>query len=122
MKNNINSQLPTGNSTPDNRRSKLTLITGAAGFIGFHLCKRVLESGDNVMGVDNLNDLNLKLARLKQLEGRKNFQFIKLDIANREGIERLFSENKFDVVANLAAQAGVRYSLKNPHAYIDRCI
>ena len=69
--------------------------------------------------MNNYYDINLKIARLKQIEGRKNFQFIKLDIANREGIERLFFENKFDIVVNLAAQAGVRYSLINPYAYID---
>jgi UDP-glucuronate 4-epimerase len=102
--------------------SKLILVTGAAGFIGFHLCKRLLNRGDAVVGIDNLNnyyDVNLKLARLKQIEDHKNFQFIKHDIANREGIRKLFLENKFDIVVNLAAQAGVRYSLVNPHAYID---
>lgn len=102
--------------------SKLILVTGAAGFIGFHLSKRLLARGEKVIGIDNLNDyydVNLKLARLKQIEDHKNFQFIKLDLANREEIGKLFSENKFDVVVNLAAQAGVRYSLKNPYAYID---
>src|SRR3990167_6848330 len=102
--------------------SKRILVTGAAGFIGFHLSKRLIARGNDVIGLDNINDyydVNLKLARLKQLEGHKNFRFIKLDIANREGIERLFSEHKFDVVVNLAAQAGVRHSLINPYAYID---
>lgn len=102
--------------------SKLILVTGAAGFIGFHLSKRLIARGEDVIGLDNLNDyydVNLKLARLKQIEGHKNFRFIKLDIANREEIGKLFSENKFDIVVNLAAQAGVRYSLVNPYAYID---
>jgi UDP-glucuronate 4-epimerase len=98
------------------------LITGAAGFIGFHLCKRLLEKGDYVVGIDNLNDyydVNLKLARLGLLEERQNFRFIRLDIADREGISELFSKEKFDIVVNLAAQAGVRYSLVNPYSYID---
>ena len=80
------------NSKLSTRNSKLVLVTGAAGFIGFHLCKRLLERGEEVIGIDNLNnyyDVNLKLARLKQIEGHNNFQFIKLDIANREEIERL---------------------------------
>ena len=83
---------------------------------------RLLARGDKVIGIDNLNnyyDVNLKLARLKQLEGHKKFRFIKLDIANRVEIGKLFSEDKFDIVVNLAAQAGVRYSLINPHAYIN---
>lgn len=98
------------------------LITGAAGFIGFHLCERLLEKGDSVVGIDNLNDyydVNLKLARLGLLEKRQNFRFIKLDIADREGIFELFAKEKFDIVVNLAAQAGVRYSLINPYSYID---
>ena len=98
------------------------LVTGTAGFIGFHLATRLITRGEDVIGLDNLNnyyDVNLKLARLKQLEVHKNFQFIKLDIANREEIGKLFSENKFDIVVNLAAQAGVRHSLINPYAYID---
>ena len=98
------------------------LVTGAAGFIGFHLSGRLLARGDEVTGIDNLNayyDVNLKLDRLKQLEGRKNFKFIKLDLSGREGIERLFREERFDTVVNLAAQAGVRYSLVNPYSYID---
>ena len=80
------------------------LVTSAAGFIGFHLCKRLLTRGDEVIGLDNLNnyyDVNLKLARLKQIEGHENFQFIKLDIADKEGICRLFSENKFYVIMTL---------------------
>ncbi|MCB1827178.1 MAG: NAD-dependent epimerase [Coxiellaceae bacterium] len=98
------------------------LVTGAAGFIGFHLSKRLAERGDDVIGIDNLNDyydVNLKLDRLKQLDGHSNFEFQKIDIADGEAIKGLFEENSFDVVVNLAAQAGVRYSLKNPHAYMD---
>jgi len=98
------------------------LITGAAGFIGFHLSKRLLEHGNSVVGIDNLNDyydVNLKKTRLNELKEYPGFTFHKLDLVNRKGIERLFSENKFDYVVNLAAQAGVRYSLTNPRAYID---
>jgi UDP-glucuronate 4-epimerase len=98
------------------------LITGAAGFIGFHLCKRLLNDGIEITGLDNLNDyydVNLKTERLRQIEGNKKFSFIKADLANRESIATIFNENKFDVVVNLAAQAGVRYSIKNPHAYVD---
>src|SRR4030067_1548531 len=98
------------------------LVTGAAGFIGFHLAKRLISRGEDVIGLDNLNDyydVNLKYARLKQLEGHENFKFIKGGIAERESIAKLFSEEKFDIVVNLAAQAGVRYSLTNPYAYID---
>jgi UDP-glucuronate 4-epimerase len=98
------------------------LVTGAAGFIGFHLASRLLDRGDEVVGLDNLNDyydINLKMSRLSQLDGRESFTFLKLDLADREGMARLFAENSFDVVVNLAAQAGVRYSLKNPYAYID---
>ena len=98
------------------------LVTGVAGFIGFHLCKRLIERGDEVIGIDNINDyydIKLKFDRLRQIEGCKNFQFIKIDISDREGVSKLFSEKEFDIVVNLAAQAGVRYSLKNPYAYID---
>jgi UDP-glucuronate 4-epimerase len=104
---------------------KKILITGAAGFIGFHLCKKLVESDDEVIGLDNLNDyydINLKKDRLKQVEGRKNFQFLKMDIADRDNISKLFSEKGFDIVVNLAAQAGVRYSLTNPYAYIENNI
>ena len=86
-----------------------TLVTGCAGFIGFHLAQRLVKQGNQVVGVDNLNpyyDLNLKKARLAQLEGRSNFQFIKMDLAEREGIARLFGEMKFHKVVHLAAQAG----------------
>jgi UDP-glucuronate 4-epimerase len=98
------------------------LITGAAGFIGFHLSKRLLAQGKSVVGIDNLSDyydINLKKTRLRELEGDPGFAFYKLDLTDRGGVENLFSENKFDYVVNLAAQAGVRYSLTNPHAYID---
>ena len=98
------------------------LVTGAAGFIGFHLSRRLLERGDSVIGIDNLNayyDVNLKKARLCKLEEISGFTFHKLDLADREEVNRLFAENNFDCVVNLAAQAGVRYSLTNPHAYID---
>jgi UDP-glucuronate 4-epimerase len=97
-------------------------VTGAAGFIGFHLAKILLDRGDEVVGLDNLNDyydVGLKQARLAQLEGRSGFRFVKLDLADREGVTALFREEKFDRVVNLAAQAGVRYSLQNPHAYVD---
>jgi len=98
------------------------LITGAAGFIGFHLSKRLLEQGNSVVGIDNLSeyyDVNLKKDRLNELKMAPEFTFYKLDLVDRKGIEKLFSENKFDYVVNLAAQPGVRYSLTNPRAYID---
>ena len=98
------------------------LVTGAAGFIGFHLSQRLLADGHHVVGLDNLNDyyeVQLKLDRLAQLEGHPAFTFFKLSLEDREAIEQLFRDGRFDVVVNLAAQAGVRYSLKNPHAYID---
>jgi len=98
------------------------LVTGAAGFIGFHTCKALLDRGDEVIGLDNLNsyyDVRLKQARLKQLEGRNGFSFHKLDLVDRKGIEELFATTRPQRVIHLAAQAGVRYSLENPHAYID---
>ncbi len=98
------------------------LVTGAAGFIGFHLTRRLLARGDQVVGLDNLNDyydVSLKQARLAQLEGNVNFRFVNLELADREGIAALFAAEPFDKVVNLAAQAGVRYSLQNPHAYVD---
>jgi len=98
------------------------LITGAAGFIGFHLCKRLLNARDEIVGLDNLNDyydVKLKAARLAQLEEYRNFTFVKMSLEDREGIKGLFHPEAFDYVVNLGAQAGVRYSLINPYAYVD---
>jgi len=113
------------------------LVTGTAGFIGFHLAKKLLDRGDEVVGLDNINDyydVNLKYGRLAELGIKREMvkenvlthsltypkhKFIKLDLANREEMEKLFKKEKFDAVMHLAAQAGVRYSLENPHAYID---
>lgn len=98
----------------------LYLVTGSAGFIGFHLTKRLLEKGQEVVGVDNLNsyyDPQLKKARLTILKKFPRFSFYRLDIANLADFENVFTENKIDKVCHLAAQAGVRYSLENPHLY-----
>ena len=98
------------------------LVTGAAGFIGFHTSNKLLARGDTVVGLDNLNDyydVNLKKARLALLEPQPGFSFARIDLADRPALEALFKANTFDAVINLAAQAGVRYSLENPHAYID---
>ncbi len=113
------------------------LVTGSAGFIGYHLSKKLLERGDEVVGIDNINDyydVNLKYGRLKELgidrsaireseaapsSVYEKHRFVKLDLSDRSGIEKLFATEKFDAVCNLGAQAGVRYSLENPHAYID---
>ncbi len=98
------------------------LVTGAAGFIGFYVSKRLMERGDEVVGLDNLNDyydVGLKKARLAQLEGKRGFRFVQTALEDRSGISALFREGRFDQVINLAAQAGVRYSLVNPYAYVD---
>lgn len=113
------------------------LVTGSAGFIGYHLTKKLLERGDEVVGLDNINDyydVNLKYARLDELgidkeqveenelinsSVYKKFSFTKTDLVDTESVNRLFVEHSFDAVCNLAAQAGVRYSLENPHVYID---
>ncbi len=104
------------------------LVTGAAGFIGFHLSRRLLTEGNEIVGLDNLNtyyDVTLKQSRLKILEGMGRnpkfppFSFVRADLADRKAMEALFAENRFDIVVNLAAQAGVRYSLENPQAYVE---
>ncbi len=98
------------------------LVTGAAGFIGFHVTRYLLSLGYDVVGIDNLNDyydVSLKEARLAQIQDNRNFSFHKIDLADREAMERLFDEHSFYYVINLAAQAGVRYSIKNPYAYVD---
>ena len=98
------------------------LVTGAAGFIGSSLSLKLLERGDEVVGIDNLNDyydVNLKLARLERLRDYDRFKFIKLEVGDRAAIEELFAREKFQRVMHLAAQAGVRYSITNPHAYVD---
>lgn len=101
------------------------LVTGSAGFIGFHLICKLLDMGELVVGIDNLNDYydpRLKNERLRLLNNHPNstnYSFIKLDLADRNGIEQLFKDHQFDVVVNLGAQAGVRYSIENPHAYVD---
>ncbi|PNK04473.1 capsular biosynthesis protein CpsI, partial [Cylindrospermopsis raciborskii S07] len=98
------------------------LVTGSAGFIGFHLCQRLLDRGEEIIGLDNLNDyydVNLKLARLQRLREYSQFEFAKVDLADQEGVSTLFTKWQPQKVVNLAAQAGVRYSLKNPHAYVN---
>lgn len=103
-------------------KSKIYFVTGAAGFIGFYLSKRLLEEGCTVIGYDNLNDyydVSLKKARQALLEPYDTFQFIHADLQDAQTLEQVFSENKIDIVVNLAAQPGVRYSLTNPNAYIQ---
>jgi UDP-glucuronate 4-epimerase len=97
------------------------LVTGAAGFIGYHLCRRLAAQGDRVHGVNSLNDyydVSLKQARLAQLQKTPGFRFVKLDLADQQGMTELFAREKFQRVIHLAAQAGVRYSLEVPHAYV----
>lgn len=98
------------------------LVTGAAGFIGSHVAHRLLDRGDEVLGLDNLNDyydVRLKEARLARLTGREGFDFTRIDVADRVAMPALFERERPDIVIHLAAQAGVRYSLTNPHAYVD---
>lgn len=113
------------------------LITGTAGFIGFHLAKKLLERGDTVVGIDNINDyydVNLKYARLaetgisreaekwhKKVQSKKyeNYSFVRMNLEDRDQLNQLFAQEKFDKVCNLAAQAGVRYSIENPYVYIN---
>jgi UDP-glucuronate 4-epimerase len=98
------------------------LVTGAAGFIGMHVAERLLARGDHILGLDNLNDyydVSLKQARLSRLAPNPGFRFVKIDVADRGGMEDLFERERPERVVHLAAQAGVRYSLKNPHVYID---
>lgn len=98
------------------------MVTGSAGFIGFHLAKKLLENSVEVVGLDNMNpyyDPELKKARLAQLTPNQLYTHANLDLSDRQGIAELFSDHRFDAVVNLAAQAGVRYSLTNPHSYVD---
>lgn len=99
-----------------------TLVTGAAGFIGFHLAQRLLARGDKVTGIDSLNDyydVSLKRARLEQLRASRDFRFVEMNVADRPAMASLFAKGGFSAVAHLAAQAGVRYSIDHPEAYID---
>ena len=98
------------------------LVTGAAGFIGFHTSKKLLDRGDTVVGLDNFNDyydVSLKEARAAILENYDSFSMHRIDLADRDAMDALFAKEKFDKVVHLAAQAGVRYSIENPHAYIS---
>ena len=98
------------------------LVTGAAGFIGCHTAKQLLERGDTVVGLDNFNDyydVGLKTARARILDGYSDFRMVRLDLNDRDGMDKLFRDEGFEKVVHLAAQAGVRYSLENPHSYID---
>jgi UDP-glucuronate 4-epimerase len=97
------------------------LVTGAAGFIGSHVSHVLLARGEEVVGLDNLNDYydpTLKEARLARLAPKRGFSFVKMDVADRPGMESLFAQHRFDRVVHLAAQAGVRYSITNPHSYV----
>ena len=98
------------------------LLTGAAGFIGMTTALRLLARGDEVVGLDNLNDyyeVSLKMARLARLTPHPGFRFVKLDVGDRDGMAQLFADERFDRVIHLAAQAGVRYSIENPRAYVQ---
>jgi UDP-glucuronate 4-epimerase len=102
--------------------NKIVLVTGAAGFIGFHLSQKLCGQGYQVVGLDNLNDyydVELKKSRLKILKQNQNFSFVQLDLTDQKGINVLFADHNFNFVVNLAAQAGVRYSITNPHAYLE---
>ena len=102
--------------------AKKALVTGTAGFIGYHLAERLLKEGWQVVGYDNVNDyydVNLKNARIERLNGKEGYSFVRADLENREVMNEVFDAHDFDVVVNLAAQAGVRYSIENPMAYID---
>src|SRR5690349_20792254 len=102
--------------------SEKVLVTGAAGFIGFHLTRKLISLGYKVTGIDNINDyydVNLKKSRLEVLSADPNFVFRAVDLTNKKDIDALFREHQFPYVVNLAAQAGVRYSLINPYAYLE---
>ncbi len=104
------------------RKEGPVLVTGAAGFIGFHLCRKLIGRGDVVVGLDNLSpyyDPQLKQDRLSQLKESDRFTFLRMDIADRKGMEQLFRDYRFSTVVNLAAQAGVRHSILDPHSYVD---
>ena len=101
---------------------KKLLVTGSAGFIGSELCLKLLDRGDSVIGIDNINDyynIALKKERLNRHLSHPNYHHYAIDIANKEKLEKIFVKNKIDVVVNLAAQAGVRYSIENPDIYIQ---
>ena len=101
---------------------KRVLVTGAAGFIGYHLCQQLIDRDVQVTGIDNMNpyyDVGLKKDRLKNIQTASNFEFVEMDMVDQSEMQKLFESRPFDVVVNLAAQAGVRYSLQNPHAYVD---
>lgn len=103
-------------------KSPSILITGAAGFIGFHLSRKLCKRGSSIIGIDNLNDyydVELKKSRLSILESKENFSFVKMDIIDRPKLVELFRDNNIQSIVHLAAQAGVRYSIENPQAYID---